>query len=136
MLRSNPNDDQDDMVAKLQSMFPLQCKAITAPITNIYDYFDFYDAHRHGSLFLESVLATIAAHNFKRAQMVQNFVENWRQDNPRLYNSILSRTEVFSDADVKYYGSEFLGEAHSLLRSLRMNRYVACKSASSMDGFG
>jgi hypothetical protein len=128
MLRSNPDDDQDDMVARLQSMFPQQCKAITAPITNIYDYFDLYDAHRHGSCFLESVLGTIAAHNFRRAQMVQNFVGHWRQDNPRLYETILSRTlDVFSDADVKHYGCEFLGEAFSLLQSHRRNRNVACK---------
>ena len=133
MLRSNPDDDQDVMVANLESTFPMQCRAITAPIINIYDYFDLYDAHRHGYLFLESVLGTIAAHNFERAHRFQSFVEQVKQNNPGLFEGILSGPlAVFSDADVERYGWEFLTEAFSLLRSLRMNRNVARKFQSSI----
>jgi hypothetical protein len=134
ILRSSPDDDQDEMVAKLQRMFPLQCRAITAPITNIYDYFDPYDTHRHGYRFLESVLGTIAAHNFRRAQRVQSFVQQWKRDNQDLYDGILSRTQdVFTDAEVNEYGCEFLGEAFSLLQSLRMNQRAARKSGLSLS---
>lgn len=131
MLRSNPDDDQDDMVAKLQSTFPQQCKAITAPITNIYDYFDPYDTHRHGYRFLESVLGTIAHHNFIRAGRVQSFAEQWINANPYLFEGIMSMTQGdFTEAEHHTYGCDFLGEAFCLIQGLRMNRPAARKSRS------
>lgn len=131
ILRSNPENDRDDMVAKLQSMFPEQCKVITSPVARIHDYFDLYDQHRHGYLFLGSVLGTIASHNFRRAQMIQGFVDQWRTDNMRLFsNGMPLNLGVFTDAEVRTYGWDFLKEGCSLLESLRINLPSRCKYAS------
>lgn len=62
--------------------------------------------------------------------MIQSFVEQWRTDNPRLFDNIMSmKLGVFTEAEVDTYRWDFLKEAFSLLESLRMNS-PTCKSES------
>lgn len=133
ILRSSPNDDQDEMVARLQSTFPEQCKLITAPITDIPYYFDAYDMHLHGYRFLESVLATIARHNFNRASKVQSFAEEWICANPRGFEGILSMTyAVFAETADHTHGEDFLKEVFCLLKGIKTYRSAASKSSSAL----
>lgn len=122
VLRSSPDDDQDSMIARLRERFPLECKAIVAPVTNINQWFDQYDTYRHGYGFLHSVLATIA---FQNSRQVQDFVGRWRIENrERLEHS---SGVMFTKAEIMEHGSGFLAEAaqqiHHLRASLQCKRY-------------
>lgn len=129
ILRSSPEDDQDEMVANLQQKFPLQCKAITAPITDIYQYFDHYDAHRHGYAFLTSVLVSIAYFNERRAERVQEFAQLWTKHNAALFDTILSRNQnIFTELEVTEHGDDFLSDVFIELQRLRMNMASQSKS--------
>lgn len=129
ILRSSPEDDHDEMVANLQQKFPLQCKAITAPITDIYQYFDHYDTHRHGYAFLTSVLVTIAYFNSRRAKRVQDFAQQWAKDNTALFDTVLSQHQkFFTKLEVTEHGDEFLSDVFVELQRLRMNMASQSKS--------
>ena len=133
ILRANPDADQDEMVAGLQMMFPQQCRLITAPVTNVSYYFDLHDMHQHGYCFLESVLATIARHNFIRASTVQSSAEEWINANPGHFERIMSMTfGVFAETADQSHGQNFLEEVFCLLQGIRMYRSAARKSGSPL----
>lgn len=120
VLRSSPEDDHESMVATLRRQFPQQCRAITAPIVNIYQWFDPYDAHRHGSAFLHSVLVAIAFQNTTRAKQVQEFADHWRIAHPTHFDTIASQSlEVFTDMEIEEYGYDFLADTFLQLTLLR-----------------
>lgn len=120
VLRSSPDDDQDSMIARLRERFPHQCKAIVAPVTNIYQWFDQHDTYRHGYGFLHSVLATIA---FQNSREVQDFVGRWRIENrERLLHS---SGVMFTKAEIMEHGSGFLAEAAQQIHRLRAS--LQCK---------
>ena len=128
ILRSNPDDDQDEMVARLQRLFPQECRLITAPITNVAYYFDLYEMHQYGYRFLESVLGTIARHNWNRARHVQSFAEEWINANPDRFEGVMSMSYAgFSETAVHTHGEDFGKEVFSLLQGIRMYRSAASK---------
>ena len=134
VLRTNPNDDQDEMVARLRRTFPQECKLIKAPITNVAYYFDGYEMHQYGFFFLRSVLETIARHNWNRAQNVQGFADQWIKANPDLLDRIMSMSFAsFSMTAHHSHGAEFGREVFGLLQSHRASRSSASKSWSLLS---
>lgn len=114
VIRSSPDDDQDSMIAKLRQQFPLHCKAIVAPVTNIHQWFDQHDTYRHGYGFLHSVLATIA---FQNSKEVHGFVERWRTENRERF--VHNSGVMFTKAEITEHGSGFLAEAAQQIYYLR-----------------
>ena len=124
VLRSSPDEDQDSMIAKLRQRFPLECKAITAPVTNIHYWFDHHDAYRHGYGFLHSVLTTIA---FQNSREVHDFAERWRTENQERFYGVARKSGImFTGADIAEHGSAFLAEAAQHIHYLRSS--VPCKA--------
>lgn len=129
ILRTNPDDDQDEMVARLQRMFPQECKLIRTPVANVAHYFDPYDMHHYGYCFLESVLGTIARHNWIRARHVQSFVKEWMRFNRDRFEGIMSMSYGdFSATATHTHGEDFGREVFGLLQSYRTHRSAASKS--------
>lgn len=123
VLRTSPDDDQDSMIAKLRQQFPLHCKAIVAPVTDIHQWFDHYDTYRHGYGFLHSVLSTIA---FQNSRQVHDFVDRWRNENRQRFYAVGQNSGVtFTKAEITEHGSEFLAEAAQQIHYLRAS--LQCK---------
>lgn len=130
ILRSNPNDDEDEMIDRLRRMFPEQCKLITDPVDVAY-YFDVYDMHRHGFVFLQTVLQTIARHNFTRASHVRDFAHAWINANPHRFEDIMwMKYEVFAETADREHGEEFSKDVYRLLQDMRAYGPPASKSGS------
>ncbi|KAL8848929.1 MAG: hypothetical protein Q9221_006087 [Calogaya cf. arnoldii] len=110
ILRSSPEDDMESMIAELRANFPDQCKAITSPVANLYDYFDHYDQQFHGGIFLGTVLAEICHRNLMRKQAILNFTQEWIHLNHTNLPYILGRSldTAFTPEDVEKHGKEFL----------------------------
>ena len=129
ILRSNPIEDQQAMVAKLQRDFPEVCKAITTPVTDadVYEYFDYCDAAVQGFEFLRAVLEYIARLNAsaiaKKATKVQEYVDRWKDANSEAFTYVRPHhtvTDLFTEADIDEYGVEFLTDAMMQIKSLKM----------------
>ncbi|KAF6219584.1 hypothetical protein HO133_004053 [Letharia lupina] len=128
ILRSNPIEDQQTMVSKLQKDFPEVCKAITAPVTDtdVYEYFDYCDAAVHGFEFLRAVLEYIAGLNAsvsaQKATRVQDYVGRWKSANSEAFTYIRpyhALTDLFTKEDIEEHGIEFLTEAMMQIRNLK-----------------
>lgn len=109
------------MIANLWEKYPLQCKAISAPVTNIYQYFDHYDVMLKGQGFLYAVLVEIALSNAIRATKIQQFAEHWRSTHTEQFLSISPETqEIFTDEEKELYPEDFLKDAFTQLQCLRV----------------
>lgn len=116
------------MIVRLRHKFPKECKDMTSLQPDIFKYFDPYDAHRHGSAFLYSVLATIALQNKKRVEYVQQFAKDWGRNNPEKFNGLRSQTpDFFTELDHQEYGDEFLADVFMELRC-RKSMMSQCKA--------
>lgn len=137
IIRSSPEDDEDNMIADLRRKFPAECKAITAPIEDIPTYFDLEDIRVHGWFFLFSVLCKIALQNQMRLQQVQAFVENWRITHIALFQNFEDQTQdIFTDEEREVYGYEFLNDAFVKLREQQnalMSQGITSESQFSLQ---
>lgn len=114
--------DEQEMIADLREKYPQQCKAISAPVTNIYQYFDHYDVMLKGQGFLYAVLAEIALSNAIRATNVQHFAEQWRCTHLERFLSIGPETQdIFEDEEKKLHKGDFLKDALVQLQCLRLD---------------
>lgn len=129
ILRSNPIEDQQTMVAKLQKDFPEACRAITTPVKDrdVYEYFDYCDAAVQGFEFLRAVLEYIAglnaSVNAKKATEVQDYVSRWKKTNSESFSYMRpchAVTDLFTKEDIEEYGVEFLTEAMMKIKQLRV----------------
>lgn len=129
ILRSDPIEDQQAMVKKLEKEFPDVCKAITTPVTNsdVYEYFDYCDAAVNGFEFLRAVLEYIAglnaSANAKKATKIRDYVGRWRNANEEAFTYIRpyhAVTDLFTEADIEEHGVEFLTDAMMHIKHLRM----------------
>lgn len=129
ILRSDPIEDQEVMVAKLQKELPEVCKAITMPVTDsdLYEYFDYCDAAVNGFEFLRAVLEYIAglnaSANAKKATKIRDYVGRWRNSNEEAFTHIRpfhAVTDLFTEADMEEYGVEFLTDVMTQIKHLRM----------------
>ena len=114
VLRSEPEDDLETVIARLEQDFPVHCKTITLPIINIYDYFDHYDCHVLGTGFLHKVLETIVFRNFTRSEHVQHFVRLWKDGKLGSFERMTaapSLHDVFTETEIENYGEGVLREA-------------------------
>ncbi|CAD6585887.1 MAG: hypothetical protein ASARMPRED_002339 [Alectoria sarmentosa] len=128
IVRSNPIEDRQTLVAKLQKDFPEVCKTITTPVTDtdVYEYFDYCDAAVQGFEFLRAVLEYIAglnaSVNVKKAMMVQDYVGRWKNTNREAFTYVRSYhavTDLFTEQDIEEHGVEFLTEAMMQIKRLR-----------------
>ena len=113
VLRSVPEDDLEAKIEDLRDRFPEQCKAITPPVGDIYDYFDGYDQELQGAMFLRAVLEEICGRNLRQKQDILNFTQQWTQLNSTNIPRILSLglDSAFTADDKEVYGEEFLQDA-------------------------
>ncbi|KAL8790619.1 MAG: hypothetical protein Q9213_000466 [Squamulea squamosa] len=122
ILRSVPEEDMESKISDLEAKFPDQCKTLTSPIANLYDYFDQYDQELHGAVFLRAVLEEICVRNLVRKQGILDFTFQWIELNPIAFPHILSLgLDAFTVDDVETFGEDFLQDALSdlQLRKLR-----------------
>ena len=129
ILRSNPVEDQQTMVSKLQNTFPEACKGITRPVMDmdVYEYFDYCDAEVQGFEFLRAVLDYIARLNEKvyaeKALKIQDYVRRWKAANGEAFRNIRpyhAINDLFTEEDIEEQGIEFLMEAMMQIKGLRM----------------
>ncbi|KAL8993087.1 MAG: hypothetical protein Q9169_006611 [Polycauliona sp. 2 TL-2023] len=113
VLRSVPEDDLESKIAELRAKFPDQCRSITSPVANLYDYFDRYDQELHGAMFLRAVLEEIFGRNLLQKSAVFAFTQQWLRLNSTNFHNILSLglDSAFTADDREYYGDEFLQDA-------------------------
>ncbi|KAM0800138.1 hypothetical protein BDR22DRAFT_889792 [Usnea florida] len=129
ILRSNPVEDQQTMVSKLQKAFPEACKGITRPVMDmdVYEYFDYCDAEVQGFEFLRAVLDYIARLNERinaeKTLKVQDYVRRWKTANSEAFRYIRpyhAINDLFTKEDIEEQGIEFLMEAMMQIKGLRM----------------
>ena len=121
IMRSDPLADVDSMVSKLQRDYPTACRAITAPISNIYEYFDHHDVQLHGTSIISTVLNNIALQNSLRAKSVQAFADDWKKSHSDLFHGITGDTkELFTMEDEEAHDEEFLKDALNYLKQLKL----------------
>lgn len=126
VLRSVPEDDEEAKITELQAKYPAQCKAIKAPATRLYDYFDYYDQQLHGADFLRHVIDTICVRNLARRKAVLDYAQDWAQMNPMAFEFVLAYgLNAFAEDDVAEYGEEFLQEALEELQLRRTQQHDA-----------
>lgn len=123
ILRSVPEDDMESKIAELRTKFPDECKAITSPVANLYDYFDHYDQELHGAMFLRAVLEEICGRNLMRNQAIFDFTQDWMRVNSTNVQCILGLglDSAFTADDIEVYGKDFLQDALRELQLLKLN---------------
>ena len=122
IIRTDPNEDMHSMVASLRGEFPKECKEISFPITNIYDYFDHQDVHMHGYNFVQSVINQIARENEERTRNLEHFAQRWMAMHVSRFRSINSDTqEIFDDIEKTQYHKCFLQDTLELLKTYKSN---------------
>ena len=120
IMRSDPEQDVEMMIARLRREYPQACRQIMAPIKNIYDYFDHYDVQLNGTGIIHAVLTGIAILNANRAQYVHTFAESWRRCRLDQFWAITPDTQnLFQPEDVEVYGDDFLEDALAYLKEAR-----------------
>ena len=120
VLRSDPDEDMEAKIAELQTRYPAQCKAIQMPVDNIHTYFDTYDQHLHGHMFLHAVLHEIYVRNTIRREPILDYTERWLQLNPTAFDYIHQyELNAFTEDDLQEYGADFLKE---VLQELQLRR--------------
>jgi len=130
ILRTDPVEDMHAMVASLRGEFPKGCKEISAPIKNIYDYFDHQDVHMHGVGFIQTVLSQIAAENAERAGKIEKFAQRWMEVNADRFSSIEPDThEIYDETEKGQYHERFLQDALTLLKAYRVNPPLSKESS-------
>jgi hypothetical protein len=108
---------------------------ITAPITNIYDYFDHHDVHMHGSGIIHAVLNAIALENADRTRAVHNFVFNWMSGHmAQLHNNKSNTQDLFGDEEKTHFDESFLKEAFDYLEAIRSTMPPAEAAAQNIPG--
>lgn len=121
IMRTDPVEDIEAMVSKLQREHSEACKAIAAPINNIYDYFDHYDVQLHGTAIIHAVLSAIAVQNSSAAMRVQEFTEYWKNRNFERFNEIIADSQdLFTVEEKTKYDEGFLKDAAMHLQKLRL----------------
>lgn len=120
-LRSEPEDDLDSMIARLERDYPVQSRAITLPIKNIYEYFDHYDCHVLGTGFLHKVLENIVFRNFTRSQHVREIVNGSKEGKLASFDRMAvaqSLHDIFTETEIAEYGEDIPGEAFAKIGDL------------------
>lgn len=133
ILRTDPMEDMHALVASLRGEFPNECKQISAPIRNIYDYFDHQDVHMHGLVFIQTVLCQIAAENAERASKIEKFAQRWMEVNIDRFSSVeLETQEIYDETEKAQYHDRFLQDALELLKAYKVNPPASKQSSSGM----
>ena len=108
------------MVADLRIKFPEECKKITLPVHNIYEYFDHYDVNMQGSTFIVKVLDQIAEQNEVYRRNAEDFARHWMQSHNEGFPDIdLDKEDVFSKEEKEQYNCDFLNDVLNLLKNLQ-----------------
>jgi len=120
ILRYNPRVDVPALKDTLRQKFLLQCNAVTAPIDNLYQYFDHYDLHVQGAEFIYAVLVEIALENSTRGKQVLDFAGRWKTENFEEFHNLTALTSnLFTEEEKQVYDEDFLNDALAELKKLR-----------------
>lgn len=131
ILRSDPEEDVDVMIAELTEKYPAECKLIKPNTINLHEYFDAYDQQIHGALFLQFVLDEICRRNYKRRHAVLDYASDWVRLNPMAFEHMWGYgLEAFTADDLTAFGEDFLEEALEELRVRRIKHDDARQSGS------
>ncbi|KAI9873799.1 MAG: Protein phosphatase PP2A regulatory subunit B [Pleopsidium flavum] len=120
ILRYNPRVDVPAFKDTLRRRFPLQCHTVTAPIDNLYEYFDHYDLHIQGAEFIYAVLVKIALENSTRAKQILDFAGRWKTENFEKFHILnVLTSDLFTEEQKQSHDEEFLSDALAELKKLR-----------------
>ncbi|MCJ1393676.1 hypothetical protein MMC18_006552 [Xylographa bjoerkii] len=120
ILRSDCEADLVSMIAELRVKFPQECKKITLPVNNIYEYFDHYDVNIQGSAFIVRLLDQIAKENEKNTKTAQDFATRWMGSHSEGFPDIdLDNEDLFSTEEKEHYNYNFLKDVLELLKSFQ-----------------
>ena len=126
ILRSDCDADLAAMIAELRIKFPLECKKITLPVNNIYEYFDHYDVNIQGSAFIFQLLALIAQENKVNTRTAQQFATKWMEDHTEGFPDInLDDEGLLSIEDKERYSSCFLEDVLEFLKGFQTRSVVS-----------
>ncbi|MCJ1308735.1 hypothetical protein MMC25_002389 [Agyrium rufum] len=121
IMRSDPIGDMHALAHKLRTDFPEACKSITSPVENIYDYFDHYDVHLHGTGVIHSVLGAVREFNLSAARLVDSFASQWKVRWPSRFAHIApDTTGLFTEQEIQNYGEEFMQDVVKHLKKQRL----------------
>ena len=108
------------MIAELRIEFPLECRKITKPINNIYEYFDHYDVNIQGSTFIFELLSMIAKQNEGDTNSAQQFATQWMENHSEGFPDIdLEDEALFSIEEKEKNSSGFLKDVLELLKGFQ-----------------
>ncbi|KAL9580624.1 MAG: hypothetical protein Q9212_004389 [Teloschistes hypoglaucus] len=131
ILRSDPEEDVEAMIAQFTTKYPAECKLIKSGVINLHEYFDAYDQQLHGALFLQFVLDEICRRNHRRQQAVIDYASDWVRLNPMAFEQMWEYgLEAFLEDDLSQFGQDFLEEALEELRFRRSKHDETRQSAS------
>ncbi|MCJ1384909.1 hypothetical protein MMC17_008027 [Xylographa soralifera] len=132
ILRSDCDVDLVAMIAELRFKFPQECKKITSPVNNIYEYFDHYDVNIQGSTFIVKLLSMIAEQNEENAKSAQQFATQWMESHSEGFPDIdLDDENLFSAEEKEQYSYNYLKEVLELLKGFQARS--AASSERTMD---
>ncbi|KAL9588769.1 MAG: hypothetical protein Q9203_002423 [Teloschistes exilis] len=131
VLRSDPEEDVEAMVAHFTTKYPAECKLIKSGVINLHEYFDAYDQQLHGALFLQFVLDEVWRRNHRRQQAVLDYASDWFRLNPMAFEQMWEYgLEAFTEDDLNEFGQDFLEEVLDELRVRRAKHDETRQSAS------
>lgn len=115
IVRSKFQKDVQDYCTRLRTEYPKACYSIW-PGHDIRWYFDEYDFHRHGGLFLYTVLTTLMEENGKRVvSFCQSFAERNKSTFPEWAERALPPDQLFHQQDHDEFGPDFLDYARQCI---------------------
>ncbi|KAL8948516.1 MAG: hypothetical protein Q9222_005306 [Ikaeria aurantiellina] len=133
ILRSVPEDDMETLIDELWAKFPEQCRSLRMPLGDIRQYFDFYDQHQHGGMFLTAVLSEICQRNLTQRHRIFEYTQEWLRINQPAFQNLHVCSFPFSEDDVEACGVDFLNE---VLEGLRVQRSHIDNSVTAEQGYG
>ncbi|MCJ1404430.1 hypothetical protein MMC11_007655 [Xylographa trunciseda] len=120
ILRSDCEADLASMIAELRVKFPQECRKITLPVNNIYEYFDHYDVNIQGSTFIVRLLVEIATENEKQKQLAREFATKWMGSHIEGFPDIdLDDEDLFSIEEKERYNPNFLQDILQMLKGFQ-----------------
>ena len=120
IVRYHPMVDVPAFKSNLRKNFPNHCKLVIAPVDNLYQYFDHWDLHMHGTDFIYAVLVELALENSTRAQAVLSFATYWKAQNSEIFHSPIPFTlDLFREETIYNCGVDFLNDVLTELAKLR-----------------
>lgn len=123
VLRTDPEEDITELLVNLQKRFPRDCRRVTLPILDIFNYFDHQDTHIHGFGVCEHVLRKLGTENEERWTTILPKAKSWALENVQRFDLLEPNEDVtFSKGEVAMYNPAFLDDFSFCIIRLRAQK--------------